>query len=253
MERRWIFLVLVLLLTITGCTKEEPKNNTINISAAISLTDALEEIQSLYEKERDVSLSFNLAGSGTLAQQIQQGAPVDIFISANEDWMNALEKEELIEDGTRETIVKNELVLIAHKESKINEQSFKDIQLKNFSTIAIGNPETVPAGKYAIEALSNIGIKEELEEQFVFSKDVRQVLTYVETGNADIGFVYKSDALQGKNIKIISTIDKDLYDAIHYPGAVIRGSKRKDDAQDFLQFLVKEDAQEIFKKYGFLK
>src|SRR5699024_901877 len=152
----------------------------------------MEELKSIYQEEHpSVTLIFNFASSGKLAQQIQQGAPVDVFISANGNWMDTLMKDNYVDTQDLVDVTENQLVLIAEKSSTLPYTSFDNIKKEDFSQIAIGNPETVPAGHYTKIALHNIGIWDQLTDQIVFAKDVRQVLTYVETGNTELGFVYK--------------------------------------------------------------
>ncbi len=259
-------LVLALFfLIVTGCingtkegtTKDNMPTNSereeLFVSAAASLTDAMDEITKIYEADHHVKLTFNFAGSGKLAQQIQQGAPVDVFISANENWMDALVDDGLIVTDTREDITGNKLVLIVAKGSPINFGSFKEIDKKNLDQIAIGNPESVPAGEYTEAILKNIDKWEELEDKFVFAQDVRQVLTYVATGNADIGFLYESDALISDQVKIIAESDPTMHDPIIYPGAVTSETSKKEEGIAFLEFLVSETGQEVLNKYGFSK
>lgn len=252
MGKRTALLLLIFFLLLTGCSQtNNESNNSLRISAAISLTDALAEIKEVYEKENDVSIIYTLAGSGTLARQIEQGAPVDLFISANVDWMDELEEQQLIQPDTREIVAKNNLVLIAHKDSSLSERSISELLRDSSLTIAIGNPDSVPVGKYTKEALISLNKWEELEDQFVFAKDVRQVLAYVETGNAELGFVYYSDTLQSNNTIVVSEIDKINYEEIVYPAAIVKDTKKEEAAKNFLTFLQSDKARAIFKKYGF--
>lgn len=244
-----VSLFLIALLSLSGCNEERTE---LQIAAAASLTDAMEEIKTVYEKEYDVDLSFNFAGSGKLAQQIQQGAPVDVFLSANEDWMNQLEKEALIETNTREDVVGNELVLIAKKGSTFNYSSMENIDKTELNHIAIGVPESVPAGEYTKQALQATEQWDALEELFIYAKDVRQVLTYVESGNADLGFVYKSDAETSNQVEVLTTVDTASFDPIVYPGGVTTTSNEKSEGEAFLDFLQSEEAQDILDKYGFV-
>lgn len=255
------FLLFVALITLSfflaSCsssqTDEDDIRISLTISAAVSLTDALEEIQELYEEEHPVELTFNLAGSGTLAQQIQQGAPIDIFISANQQWMNTLEDEHIIDPSTRQDITGNKLVLITRKDSSLAYQSFEQIKAEDIDEIAVGNPESVPAGGYTKQSLQSLRLWESLKDQMIFAKDVRQVLTYVETGNADIGFAYESDALTSENIQIMATAEKDTHDPIIYPGAIIADTKHIEEAQELLDYLLSDEAQAILEKHGFSK
>ncbi len=251
--------ILTLILIVAGCTNEtatnekDHKTQKLFISAAASLTDAMEEIAEIYEEENNIELTFNFAGSGKLAQQIQQGADIDVFISANENWMDTLIEEGLVKEDTRENITGNKLVLIVGEDSSISYDSFEELDRNDVDDIAIGNPESVPAGEYTKEILKNLGKWEELEDNFVFAQDVRQVLTYVETGNADIGFVYESDAKISDAVKIIAESDPDMHDPIIYPVAITADSKNEAVAGQFIQFLLSEEGQEILEKYGFTK
>ncbi|VEF49318.1 molybdate-binding lipoprotein [Bacillus freudenreichii] len=264
MKKFAIFMLLSIILLFAGCNSTETssdsnekteKKTPLTISAAVSLTDALEEIKELYEKDHSVELTFNLGGSGTLAQQIQQGAPVDIFISANHEWMDTLEDEDLVNTSTREDITGNKIVLIIGKDSNFKYESVDEIEAADVDQIAIGNPESVPAGKYTEEILHKLKKWDELEKakKLVMAKDVRQVLTYVETGNADIGFVYESDAVTSDKINILAAVDESLHEPIIYPGAVLADTKHEKEAEEFLKFLLTEEAQNIFEKYGFKK
>jgi molybdate transport system substrate-binding protein len=236
----------------TSADKEEKKTK-LTISAAVSLSDALEEIKEIYEKDHPADITFQFGGSGTLAQQIRQGAPVDAFISANEEWMDALEKEKRIIPATRKNIAANKMVMVAGKNSHLGYRTPGDIAAKEIGRIAIGNPETVPAGKYAKDILQHLNKWDEWEKKLILAKDVRQVLAYVETGNADIGFVYASDAQASEKIQVLAVVDESLHEAIMYPAAVLANTKHEKEAEAFLNFLRTETAGNIFERYGFKK
>ena len=167
----------------------------LTVSAAISLKDALDEISHLYETEQAgrPAIHFNFGGSGTLQRQIEQGAPVDVFISASSKEMDALDSKGLLLSATRRNLVGNSVVLIVPKGAS-GISSFEDLTNPAAKVIAIGEPKTVPAGEYAQEILTHLGIYDQLKSKLVLAKDVRQVLTHVETGNADAGIVYATDA-----------------------------------------------------------
>jgi molybdate transport system substrate-binding protein len=223
----------------------------ITISAAISLKEALDEIAQLYRaKAPDTTIHFNLGGSGTLQQQIEQGAPVDIFISASPDQMDALESKGLLLAGSRKDMVRNSVVLIVPK-GKQGIASFQDLAAPEVKFIAVGEPKTVPAGKYAEEILTHFGLYEKLKPKFVLGKDVRQVLTYIATGNADAGIVYATDALTSKYVTVVATAPKDSHSPVVYPLAIIKNSKNIEDAKKIADFLASPQATEVFKKYGF--
>lgn len=255
-------ILIVLLMVLIGCshnnsnqslTQAENGDKVLTISAAISLTDALHDIKEVYEKENDVELTFNLGGSGKLAQQIQQGAPVDVFISAHQDWMDAIEDEGFINTESRTNVTGNQLVLITSKESSLTYESFAEIDPNAVDQIAIGNPESVPAGKYSKDVLENLGTWDKLNDKFILAKDVRQVLTYVESGNTDIGFVYKSDAYHAENIKILATADQSMHDPIRYPAAVVSDTNHAQEASDFINFMQSDEVQTILESYGFTR
>lgn len=257
-------LLFVFMITACGNTEVENKVETegkvndeekveVFISAAASLTDAMDEIKPLYEEANNVELTFNFGGSGKLAQQIQQGAPVDVFISANENWMDTLEEEDFIIKDTRTDVTGNKLVLVASTDSAVDYKNFDEINKKDVEKIAIGNPESVPAGEYTEAVLKSMDKWDELEDNFVFAQDVRQVLTYVETGNAEIGFVYQSDAISTDKVKVLAESDPALHDAIIYPGAVTTDSEHMAEAEKFLEFMTSEEGQSILETYGFTK
>lgn len=221
------------------------------ISAAASLKDAMGEVETAYEsKKPEVNLILNFGSSGTLQQQIEQGAPVDVFFSASSKQMDALEEKQLIKKETRKDILGNELVLITGKENNTI-TSFEDLNKQEVKHIGIGNPESVPAGKYAKEALTSMKLYDGLKAKYVEAKDVRQVLSYVETGNAEAGLVYKSDTVVSDKVKIIAVASEDSHKPIVYPATVISSTKQDAAAEEFAKFLQTDEAIQIFLKYGF--
>lgn len=249
-------LLLFVVTVVAGCggTAEQPQTNAepvnLMVSAAASLQDATGELKSIYEAQNaNVTLTFNLASSGALQKQIEEGAPADLFISAGKPQMDALAGKGLIVDASRQDLLGNELVLIAGKDSKIT--GFEDLTDAGVDKISIGTPETVPAGKYAQEALTSLKLWEQLQTKIVQAKDVRQVLTYVETGNVDAGLVYRTDAIAGKDIKIVTAAPEGSYQPIVYPMAVIKSTKHQKETEAFATFLKSEEAVRVFEKYGF--
>ena len=223
----------------------------LTVSAAISLKDALDEISHLYTAEHPgTDVHFNLGGSGTLQRQIEQGAPVDIFISASPKEMDSLESQGLLLPDTRKDLVRNSVVLIVPAGST-GVSGFQDLTKAAVKTVAVGEPQTVPAGKYAQEVLTHLGIYDQLKPKLVLAKDVRQVLTYVETGNADAGIVYATDAKISKKVTVVASAPAGSHSPVVYPGAVIKDSKNVAGAKAFLKFLGGEEAQAVFQKYGF--
>jgi len=224
----------------------------VTVSAAISLKDSLDEIGKIYEKAHPgVKISFNYAGSGTLQRQIEQGAPVDIFFPAAEKQMGDLQAKNLIDTGTRRNMVRNQLVLIVPA-SDSTTRSFQDLANPSVKVVALGEPSTVPAGMYARQSLERLGLWGSVERKVVLAKDVRAVLTYVETGNANAGMVYQTDAQGSQKVRIVAFAPADSHDPIIYPAAILKGAKNPAGAAPFLAFLSSSEAREVFAKYGFL-
>jgi molybdate transport system substrate-binding protein len=256
-KRRW-FIGLSLATLITACKVSTPTNQvpptvTLTVSVAASLQDATEAIKLLYEQQSpEINIVYNLGSSGSLQYQIEQGAPVDIFISAAPKQMNVLEKKGLLLENTWKNLLKNQIVLITPKADN-NIASFQDLTKNNVQKIAIGNPESVPAGQYAKEVLESFNLSDKLTSKFVFAKDVRQVLFYVETGNVDGGLIYATDAKISERVKVVATAPENSHSPIIYPVAVIRNSQHPEEAKAFIHFLLSKTAQEVFKQYGFTK
>jgi len=250
-KRLLIFTLLMFVIAaVVGCGGTKEPATELNISAAASLQDAMGELKTIYEKQNTgVTLALNLASSGALQKQIEEGAPSDLFISAGKSQMDALSQKGLIVEESRKDLLGNELVLIAGKDSNL--AKFEDLADASVSQIGIGTPETVPAGKYAKETLTNLNLWERLEPKMVPGKDVRQVLTYVESGNVDAGLVYRTDAAVSSNIKIIAAAPAGSSAPIVYPMAVIKDTKLQKEAEDFAAFLTTDEAVKVFEKYGF--
>ncbi|WP_364148162.1 molybdate ABC transporter substrate-binding protein [Paenibacillus sp. LPE1-1-1.1] len=222
------------------------------ISAAASMTDALIEIQKAYEAEnQNIKLSFNFGASGALQQQIEQGAPADLFLSAAVKNMSALVDKQLIERSQQVNLLKNELVVIVPANGKSLVEKVKDLTNAAVKTVAIGIPESVPAGSYAKEALTNAKLWEVLQPKTVQAKDVRQVLQYVETGNADAGFVYKTDALTSDKVKVAFEVDPSAYKTIQYPIGIVKATKHSREAENLFAYLQSHESLDVFVKYGF--
>jgi molybdate transport system substrate-binding protein len=245
--------VLCAILASAGFELPQAAQQTasITVSAAISLKDALDEIGGTYEHNHPgAQVTFNYGGSGTLQHQIEQGAPVDIFFSAAEKQMDALESEGLILAGTRRDVATNVLVLIAPVNSGLV-KNFQDLARPEIKVVALGEPTTVPAGMYAQQTLDHLGLLAAVKNKTVYAKDVRQVLTYVETGNADAGIVYQTDARISSQVRMVATAPADSHDPIVYPVAIIKGTKNIPSARALLDYLAGPEARAIFAKYGF--
>ena len=245
-------LLIIGLPAITSTPVVAQSNTSLLISAAASLKDILEEIKPLYQQSKpNVNISYNFGSSGALQQQIEQGAPADIFISAAKKQVDALEQKGLLVAGTRNIIAKNRLVLVVPKNS-VGITSFYNLKDAKVKKIAIGEPRSVPAGQYAQQVLEKLKIWNQVKPKLVFANNVRQVLASVETGNAEAGLVYVTDAKISNKVKIIVAADEKYHSAIIYPLAVVKRSKNLAAAKEFSQFLSSDQAKTVFKKYGFI-
>jgi molybdate transport system substrate-binding protein len=186
-----------------------------------------------------------------LQQQIEQGAPVDVFISAATSQMDALQNKNLILTDTRRNLLTNRLVLVVPNNSSLGLTNFQQLTNSAVRKISVGEPRSVPAGRYAEELFTNLGILEHLRSKFVYGNSVRNVLGTVESGNADAGVVYVTDARISNQVRLVVTAPDNLHSPIIYPIAVMRASRNQQSARAYLQFLRSKQAQDIFKKYGF--
>ncbi|MGK0466357.1 molybdate ABC transporter substrate-binding protein [Clostridium sp.] len=254
-------LLVIIMLLMTGCSKVTKPSEavdtqtpvTLTISAAASLTEVMAEIKTIYKVEKpNVTLNYNIAGSGTLQKQIEQGADVDLFFSAGTKQMVALKEKGLLMDDTNVNLVGNSVVLIVKSDSILNISDFKDAADDKVEKIALGEPKTVPVGQYSEEVFKSLNILDKVKSKAVYAKDVKEVLTWVETGNVDTGVVYGTDAKTSDKVKVASIAGDDLYKTpVVYPAAVIKASKNVEGTKIFLKFLSSDKAKEIFIKYGF--
>ena len=245
-------LLAIGLPTVTSSPVSAQSNNNLLISAAASLKEALEELKPLYQQSKpNVNINYNFGSSGALQQQIEQGAPADIFISAAKRQVDALEQKGFLVPGTRNIIAKNKLVLVVPKNA-VGVTSFYSLKDAKVKKIAIGEPRSVPAGQYAQQVLEKLKIWSEIKSKLVFANNVRQVLASVESGNADAGLVYITDAKISDKVKVVVTADEKYHSPIIYPLAVVKRSKSVDAAKEFSQFLSSDQAKSVFKKYGFI-
>jgi molybdate transport system substrate-binding protein len=221
----------------------------IRLSVAASLTEAVKEIASGYEKKvPDVKILPNFASAGALAKQIVQGAPADIYISANPKWMNYLVAEKLIPAEQVRIFARNSLVLAGRPGQPVT--SLEDIT--KLRRIAIGSPKSVPAGQYAEQALKAAGLYDKVKDKLIMAKDVRQALIYADRGETDGAFVYKTDALLAKEARILLEVPQELYDEVTYPIALTVSGVAKPEAVAFAEYLKTDEAGCILKKYGFV-
>jgi len=262
-SRVTLMLVMLVLImsSIVGCSSSNnhPSNHSnasapteLYVLAAASLADAMKELTPMYESSHPgQKLVISYGSSGTLQQQIEQGAPADLFVSAASKQMKALVGKDLIDAQNTMDLLKNQLVLIVPQNTETQLKSFEDLQNPAVKKVAIGHPESVPAGTYAKETLTNLSVWDSLQSKFVFAKDVRQVLSYVETGNVDAGIVYKTDATSSDKVTIAATADEKSHSPIVYPMGVTKNSKHPNEAQILYKWLHGSEAASVFAKYGF--
>ncbi len=247
--KRFILIALSLIIVCMSsfCSAQR---TVLTVSAAASLTDALQEIEASYKHDHPgVEVRNNFGASGMLAQQIEDGAPVDVFISAASKPMDGLQAHGLIVAGTRRTLLRNSLVLIVPQGSKLS--SLQQLADSSVKVIALGDPGSVPAGQYGQQVLVSMHLLESVKSRLVLAKDVRQVLTYVGTGNADAGFVYATDALTSSNVRVVATAPESTHDPIIYPAAAVASGHHVAAAREFVEYLNSARAGAIFQKRGF--
>lgn len=225
----------------------------VTVFAAASLTDALGEVGKAYQAKTGILPLFSFAASSTLAKQIEASAGADIFVSADADWMDYLDSRSLIVHDSRKDLLGNHLVLIAPKGSNAAltiEPHFNLLAALEGGRLALADPDSVPAGKYARTALLTLGVWNSVVNRSVNAENVRVALAYVSRGEAALGIVYTTDALGDKGVRIVGTFPDNTHAPIVYPAALTRDAKPQ--AKAFLDFLSSDDARTIFKKYGFI-
>lgn len=251
MKLKYFAVILLSVCLVVGCsndkkeTNSNQKENTLHVAAAASLTDVTKDLETAFKKKQsDVDITFNYGGSGSLRQQIEKGAPVDVFMSANTKDVQAL-KDKKKADNTYD-YARNQLVLIGEQGTDL--KSVKD--LKDGQKLAIGEVNSVPAGKYAEGYLKDNGLYSSVKDHLVFAKDVRQVLNYVEKGNAQLGFVYKTDLYKNKtkNDKVKEIESVKLKQPIVYEAGTTSDNKT---AKAWIEFLKSDEAKQILKDYQF--
>lgn len=244
-----LFVGFGLLLVASGCewsVGDDGDRVTILVGAASSLSDAISEIEPLFEKDEGVGLDLQFSATGPLKEQIKSGAPIDVFMSASgKDMLDVVDAGYVV---AGEVLLSNELVLVRTKGSFVKGMD----DLKGVEYVAIGDAASVPAGKYAVEALRELGVYDSFKGKFTYAKDVSQVLNWVELGIAEVGFVYFSDFVRsGGKVELVERVDASMYAEIVYPIGIVKASKYKDEARAFLEFLKGDEARVVFRKFGF--
>jgi len=253
MNTSWGKLIAGSVLVV-GLATQAQAADKVTVFAAASLTNAMQDIAAQYQKEKGVQVVSSFASSSTLARQIEQGAPADLFISADQQWMDySISKQQIVEN-TRYTLLGNELVLVAAKASKIDKVEIDDktqwTKLLGDSRLAVGDPDHVPAGIYAKEALQKLGAWSTLEPKLARASDVRGALALVEREEAPLGIVYGSDAIASKKVKVVGTFPASSHKPVEYPMAIVKDHE-KPEVRAFYDYLKTPAASAIFKQYGF--
>ena len=268
-----LFLVSVLTLSLMACGNSSVKTETtvenqkieLIVFAAASMTETLNQIKPMYEKEHtNVTITYNFDSSGTLLKQIVAGADCDVFISAAQKQMNQLDsskdekdnpdKNDFMLQGTRKNLLENKVALVVPDENPKEINSFKDLTTDKLSLLAIGNSD-VPVGAYTIEILKYLGTStEELEKanKITYGSNVKEVTTQVKQGTVDAGIIYATDA-KSANLQVVDLATKDMCKQVIYPVAVLNITKNEEEARKFVDYLSSNEAMEVFKSVGFAK
>ncbi len=247
-----LIISLCHIAVIVGIAFAEPAES-MTVSAAISVRNALEDIGKLYESQnKDVKVSYNFGASGDLMTQIKGGAPADVFAAAAIKDMDELDKEGFVLKDSRINFASNAVVLIAPISSKTALVLFGDLKKAEVKKIAIGNPKTVPAGRYAEETFQYYKIADTVKDKLVFAENVRQVLEYVARGEVDAGVVYETDAMvKQRDVRIVLIAPDESHKPIVYPIAVVKSTKNEKAAKAFISLVISEEGRNILSKYGF--
>lgn len=246
------FRLILLLLWVAGYA---PATQAVELRvlAAASLSDALHEVGERYAETTGQAIVFSFGSSGRLARQIREGAPADVFVSADALRMDHLESDGLLREGTRRNVLQNSLVLIVAARQGADVETLHDLTRPTLRRLALGEPATVPVGTYAKAYLQQLGLWSELQSKIIPLNNVRSVLSAVEAGNADAGFVYHTDALISSKVRIAVAIPQAEGPQVIYPAAVLKDSREPESSEAFIAFLAGAQAQAVFAKYGFLE
>ena len=241
-------------LLIAGLGFSVGASAKVTVFAAASMTDALQQVATDYAKQNPKNeVVFSFASSSTLAKQVEEGAPADIFVSASNKWMKYLSEKDLTVKETEKVLVGNDLVLIAPAKSAVNSVDIAKgewiNQLKD-AYLSVGDPAHVPAGQYAEEALTKLNLWDQVKDKLARAKDVRAALALVERGESPLGIVYATDAKVSKEVKAIGVFPQDSYKPADYPVAILKDHNNA-ETQAFLKYLESPEAKKVFVDYGF--
>lgn len=253
-KNKILFLVFLLSLSVlTSCSNNSEKSETkmpIYISAASSLINPLDEIiKEFNSKYSNFDIRVTYDSSGTLATQIFNGSPTDIFISASEKNTKNLMEQNMLDTSSSYLLLQNKIVLVTRKDVKLN--SIPELINENIKTIGIGEPSTVPAGQYAFESLISMGLYESIKDKLILGKNASEVLTFVNSSNVDAAIIFSSDIDKNSNFNVVETFEDDTHSQIKYIMSFVKDSKNSKNAKKFSDFLL-ENGKDIFEKYGFV-
>lgn len=254
MKKHWIKWFTALALCAGVALPAMAAEEKVTVFAAASLTNALQEIATQYQQEKNVTIVASYASSSTLARQIEQGAPADMFISADQQWMDYAQDKNLMDSTTRYTLLGNELVVIAPKTSAVKDVVLNDKtdwkSLLSGGRLAVGDPDHVPAGIYAKEALQNLNAWDTLSPLMARANNVRAAMALVEREEAPLGIVYGSDAVASDKVKVVGIFPTSSHKPVEYPMAIVKDHNSA-AATDFYDYLKTPAAAEVFKRFGF--
>lgn len=244
-------LVTLWLIAAVQSTARPSAASSLLVSGASSLTEVLPElVQTFHKTHAGVHVRMNFGSSGSLQRQIEQGAPVDVFLSASKTQMDALQKNGLIQSKTRVSFASNEIVLVARKDHK-TAKTWADLKRANVSHIAISDPQSVPSGQYARQTLEKLGLWKAVERKLVLGENVRQTLAYVEQGGVDAGVVFATDLRIAPDLRLLARAPRNSHTDVVYTAAAVKSSREPADAATFARFLNSRAAQAVLKRFGF--
>lgn len=252
MSKKWLRQVCSIAALFLMTAPPAASADNIVVSAAASLTDALKEIGRMYQPKSKNRVTFVFASSSTLARQIEAGAPADVFFSADVQTMNALERNGRLEPGTRKQLLSNQLVIIVPADKPTLVNSPEDLLDPRVRRIALAEPSSVPAGVYTKAYLESLGLWDKVKPKVVPVLDVRATLASVESANVEAGLVYKTDAASSKRVKTVFEVPIGKGPKIIYPVAILKESKSKAAAKEFLNVMVSPSGADVFRRYGFV-
>jgi molybdate transport system substrate-binding protein len=251
---RQLLVSVLAIMAGDSARAAEPRKPELLVFAAASLTDVLGELAPAFEKSSKVAVKLSFAASSVLARQIEAGGEADVFVSADQEWMDYLLARNLIDTASRRDLVGNRLVLIAPADSKLELRIAPGFGLATAlgkGRLSTGDPDTVPVGRYARSALTNLGVWDELQDRLVRADNVRSALLFVARGEVPLGIVYATDAVVDRDVRIVDTFPANTHAPITYPAASIRGANPA--AAAFLEFLASEPARPTWRKFGFVE